>query len=260
MTCKLINGECIEEMNKLIGGGHKVDLVLTDPPYSALICDWDNIIPFKEMWGCLNRITKENAPILLFSNDIFGAELKLSNADQYKYQWVWNKKFASNFMQAKLRPLIPLEYINVFYRKQPTYNPQRRPKTINYDATRVSESDKKVKVNTNDSVYGKCYHRRFYEDDGKRMPINLLTFNSQEKECNNSNRVHPSQKPISLLEYFILTYTNPNDTVLDFTMGSGSTGVACLQTNRNFIGIELEEKYYQIAKERCKTYQTKLEV
>ena len=258
MSCTLIHGDCLVEMDKLIRGGQKVDLVLTDPPYSALICDWDNIIPFKEMWNCLNQITKETSPILLFSNDVFGAELKLSNPDYYKYQWVWNKEFSSNFMQAKLRPLIPLEYINVFYRKQPIFNPQRRAKTIDYDATRTSESDKKTKVNHTNAVYGTCYHRRFYEDDGTRYPINLITVNSQQNECNNSNRVHPSQKPIELLEYFIKTYTNENDTVLDFTMGSGSTGVACLQTNRNFIGIELDENYYNIAKKRCSEYQSKL--
>ena len=257
MTCTLIHGDCIEEMMKLADDGVKVDLVLTDPPYSALICDWDNIIPFKEMWECLTQITKETSPILLFSNDVFGAELKLSNPDYYKYQWVWNKEFSSNFMQAKLRPLIPLEYVNVFYRKQPIFNPQRRAKTIDYDATRTSECDKKTKVNHN-NVHGTYYIKKFYEDDGTRYPINLITVNNQKNECNNSNRVHPSQKPIELLEYFIETYTHPNDTVLDFTMGSGSTGVACLQTNRNFIGIELDEKYYNIAKKRCSNYQSKL--
>lgn len=247
MTTQLIHGDCIEEMQKLSDNNVKVDLVLTDPPFDVTLCEWDNIIPFKEMWECLTQITKETSPILLFSNDVFGAELKLSNPDYYKYQWVWNKEFSSNFMQAKLRPLIPLEYINVFYRKQPIFNPQRRAKTIDYDATRTSESDKKIKVNYNDSLYGTCYHRRFYEDDGTRYPINLITVNSQRNECNNSNRVHPSQKPIELLAYFIETYTNPNDTVLDFTMGSGSTGVACQELGRNFIGIELEKEYYDIA-------------
>ena len=257
VECKLIHGDCIEEMQKLIDEGVKVDLILTDPPYGVSSCNWDSIVPYGKMWDRLYSITYETSPILLFSNDKWGGALKMSN-DDYKYQWVWNKEFSSNFMQAKKTPLIPLEYINVFYRKQPTYNPQKRPKTINYDATRISESDKKTKVNHDDAIYGTAYHRRYYEDDGFRMPINLLTFNSQAEECNNANRLHPFQKPIRLLEYLIKTYTNENDTVLDFTMGSGSTGVACLQTHRNFIGIELEEKYYNIAKERCKTYQTKL--
>lgn len=256
MSDELINGDCIEEMQKLIDEGVKVDMILTDPPYGVLRTKWDSIIPLEQMWKCINIISKERAPTLLFSNDIFGVLLKQSNIKNYKYQWVWNKEFSSNFMQVHKRPLIPLEYINVFYRKQPTYNPQRRPKTIDYDGSRVSEADKKTKVNTDDAVYGNCYHRRYYVDDGLRYPINFITLNSQRNECNNSNRLHPSQKPVELLEYFISTYTNENDTVLDFTMGSGSTGVACVNTNRNFIGIELEQEYYEIAEQRIQEAKT----
>lgn len=187
-----------------------------------------------------------------------GGELKMSNFKNYRYQWVWNKEFSSNFMQAQKSPLIPLEYINVFYRKQPTYNPQKRPKTIDYDGTRTSDADTKKNITT-EGIHGEVYHRRYYVDDGFRYPINLITMNSQLDECNNSNRCHPSQKPLKLLEYFIKTYTNEGDTVLDFTMGSGSTGVASLNCGRNFIGIELEKKYYDIACKRCQTYQSNLE-
>lgn len=254
---KLIQGDCLEEMQKLIDEGIKVDMVLTDPPYGTTVCSWDTVIPFEPMWNCLKQITSLHTPILLFSNDKWGGALKMSNMEMYKYQWVWNKEFSSNFMQAKKSPLIPLEYINVFYQKQPLYNPQKRDKTIDYDATRISKSAKKKNITT-DGIHGRVYHRRYYEDDGKRYPINLITLNSQRDEVNNSNRLHPSQKPIKLLEYLIKTYTKENDLVLDFTMGSGSTGVACLQTNRNFIGIELDEKYYNIAKKRCSEYQSKL--
>ena len=247
---KLINGDCLEEMQKLIDDGVKVDMVLTDPPYGVLTPKWDYIIPLEQMWKCINKISKERAPTLLFSNDAFGVLLKQSNIKNYKYQWVWNKEYSTNYLLAKKRPLIPLEYINVFYRKQPTYNPQRRPKTIDYDATRNHEIDKEIRVNHDDTIYGTCYFQRWYIDDGTRYPINYLEYNSQRAENNNGNRFHPSQKPIGLLEYLIKTYTNKNEVVLDFTMGSGSTGVACMETNRNFIGIELEPKYYEIAKKR----------
>lgn len=210
---ELINGDCIEEMQKLIDDGVKVDMVLTDPPYGVLTAKWDCIIPLEQMWECINKISKENSPTLLFSNDIFGVLLKQSNIKNYKYQWVWNKEFSTNFMLAKKRPLIPLEYINVFYRKQPTYNPQRRPKTIDYDGTRNYEGDKKIKVNTDDVIYGTCYHQRWYNDDGTRYPINYLEYNSQRSDTNNGNRFHPSQKPVALLEYFIKTYTKERESI-----------------------------------------------
>ena len=248
----LYNGDCLEVMQDLIDNDVKVDLILTDPPYGVLTAKWDYIIPLEQMWECISKISKENAPTLLFSNDIFGVLLKQSNIKNYKYQWVWNKEFSTNFMLAKKRPLIPLEYVNVFYSKQPTYNPQRRPKTIDYDGTRNYEGDRKIKVNHNDVIYGTCYHQRWYIDDGTRYPINYLEYNSQRSDTNNGKRFHPSQKPVSLLEYFIKTYTKEGEMVLDFTMGSGSTGVACMNTNRNFIGIELDENYYNIAVERIK--------
>jgi len=249
---KLIQGDCLEVMQDLIDDNVKVDMVLTDPPYGVLTAKWDYIIPLEPMWKCINKISKEKAPTLLFSNDVFGVLLKQSNIKNYKYQWVWNKEYSTNFMLAKKRPLIPLEYINVFYRKQPTYNPQRRPKTIDYDGTRNSEGDKKIRAIHDDVIYGTCHIQRWYIDDGTRYPINYLEYNSQRADTNNLNRFHPSQKPIELLEYFIKTYTNENDVVLDFTMGSGSTGVACLNTGRNFIGIELEQEYYEIAEQRIK--------
>ena len=252
---ELIQGDCLVEMQKLANDNVKTDMVLTDPPYGTTACKWDSIITIDQMWECLDDITNLNTPILIFSNDLFGVKLKYSNLKNYKYQWVWNKEFSSNFMQVHKRPLIPLEYINVFYRKQPTYHPQKRPKTIDYDGSRVSEADKKKKINTDD-IYGNCYHQRYYVDDGLRYPINFITVNSQKNECNNSNRLHPSQKPVELLEYFIRTYTDENDTVLDFTMGSGSTGVACMNTNRNFIGIELEPEYYEIAEQRIQEAKT----
>lgn len=253
---RLIHGDCIEEMQKL--NDINVDLILTDPPYGTTECKWDVIIPFKDMWKSINMVSHDRTAVLLFGNEPFSSFLRTSNIQCYKYDWIWNKENSANFMNAKVQPLRPLEYISVFYKKAPTYNPIRRPKTIDYDSTRTSEKDKSSRE-SNSQVSGGTYSRRFYIDDGTRYPINLISFNSQVAECNNVNRVHPTQKPLPLLEYLIKTYTNEGDTVLDFTMGSGSTGVACRNLNRDFIGIELDEEYYKIAENRIfDEYQSKI--
>jgi len=254
---RLIHGDCIEEMQKLINEEIEVDMVLTDIPYGTTSCKWDSIIPFGDMWECIKGVSHERTAVLLFGNEPFSSRLRVSNLNCYKYDWVWNKEVATNFMSAKYMPLKPLEYISVFYNKAPTFNPIRRPKTIDYDASRTSEADDEYRMKGSD-VCGSRYQRRYYEDDGFRHPINLITFNNQKGECNNLNRVHPTQKPIPLLEYLIKTYTNEDDLVLDFTMGSGSTGVACMNLNRRFIGIELDKHYFDIATDRIKKIQTKL--
>lgn len=254
---RLIQGDCIDVMQKLVDDGVEVDMVLTDIPYGTTNCKWDEIIPFDKMWSGINGLCHERTPVLLFGNEPFSSKLRVSNINCYKYDWVWNKEISTNFMNAKKMPLKPLEYISVFYRKAPTYNPIRRPKTIDYDGSRTSDADKRI-VPLNSEVTGAKYKQRYYEDDGTRYPINLITFNNQRDECNNVHRLHPTQKPVALLEYLIRTYTNEGDTVLDFTMGSGSTGVACLNLNRDFIGIELDEDYFNIARDRLKSIQSKL--
>ena len=254
---KLIQGDCIVEMQKLIDIDTKVDLILTDIPYGTTKCKWDNVIPFDDMWKCINELSYDNTPSLLFGNEPFSSRLRMSNIKNYRYDWVWNKECSSNFMCAKNMPLNPLEYISVFYRKLPTYNPIRRPKTIDYDASRTSQRDRETQDVYSETL-GNHKKVRYYVDDGLRYPINLLTYNNQKGECNNSNRVHPSQKPLPLIEYLIKTYTNEGDLVLDFTMGSGTTGVACKSLNRDFIGIELDENYYSIANKRIKDAEIKL--
>lgn len=254
---ELIHGDCIEEMQKLNDIDIKVDLVLTDPPYGTTECKWDSIIPFDAMWNGIRSVIHDRTPVLLFGNEPFSSFLRTSNVQCYKYDWVWNKENSANFMNAKVQPLRPLEYVSVFYKKAPKYYPIRRPKTIDYDSTRVSEKDKEYR-DSNSQVNGSRFSRRFYIDDGTRYPINLITFNSQKDECNNVNRLHPTQKPLVLLEYLIKTYTDEGDTVLDFTMGSGSTGVACKRLGRNFIGIELDKNYYDIAVDRINSVQSKL--
>ena len=247
---KLINGDCIEEMQKLIDDGVKVDMVLTDPPYGTTACKWDSVIPFDMMWDKLNQLTYENTPILLFGSNPFMSNLIMSNISNFKYNFIWDKHSISNpFLSSKM-PLKVHEEIAVFYKKTPYYNPQKVPRKWG-DQTRVSDSDKNWSIHHSDVFGGKTPRRRYYVDDGTRLPQTIISqFPCQMEECVNNFRLHPTQKPVALLKWLIQNYTKEDDVVLDFTMGSGSTGVACLQTNRNFIGIELDKKYYDIAKQR----------
>ena len=240
MWNKLYNGDCLEIMQQLIDKGVKVDAIITDPPYGTTACSWDSVIPFEEMWKRLKVIRKENSPILLFGNEPFNSYLRISNIDEYKYDIYWQKERATNIFQVKKRPAKIIETINVFYKEQPTYNPQMR----NYDGPKRTNKIKNGKLGVLvDSQNRKPFE---YNDNGKRYPLHIV----QYKRDILSSNLHPTQKPLALMEYLIKTYTNEGDTVLDFTMGSGTTGVACKNTNRNFIGIELDEKYFNIAKDR----------
>ena len=243
---KLFNGDCLEIMPKLADEGVKVDLVLTDVPYGTTSCKWDNIIPFDEMWDCLDKLTYDNTPIVLFGSEPFSSNLRMSNIKNYKYDWIWDKGFCSNFTVAKYQPMCPYEIISVFYKKQCNYYP------IKWQQTKKELVRDRAKTSRNLSVGVAEKYEYEYKDDGTRYPLRIIKISGLGNETQKGKRVHPTQKPISLLKYLIKTYTKEDEVVLDFTMGSGSTGVACLQTNRNFIGIELEPKYYEIAKERIK--------
>ena len=240
-TCKLIHGDCIVEMQKLAQDNTKVDMILTDLPYGTTRCKWDNVIPFDVMWSCIHKLTYEDSPIVLFGNEPFSSRLRLSNLDEYKYDWVWDKSVRTGFLNAKKMPLKQYEHIHVFYKKQCKYNP------IMWEGKEESHPHKTTKK-TN-YIYGK--HNNVNPVLTKmKYPTNIIKVNARTNECNNTKRVHPTQKPIELLEYLIQTYTDTDDTVLDFTMGSGSCGVACQNTERNFIGIELDHDYYSIAEQR----------
>lgn len=256
----LLNGDCITEMQKLIDKDINVDLVLTDPPYGVTDNKWDNIIPFKPMWDCIKNIKRnEKTPILLFGTQPFMSELIHSNIKNFKFNFIWDKHSVSNPFLSKKMPMKVHEEIAVFYKKQPTYNPQRVSQRWGDNRTRTSDSAKQWKDSHSDIFGGKTPRNHYYVDDGTRLPQTIIAeFPCQMEECVNSKRVHPTQKPVKLLEWIIMNYTKEDDIVLDFTMGSGSTGVACQNTNRNFIGIELEEKYYHIAKDRLKETQTRL--
>jgi len=231
----LIHGDCLEVM-KLIPDG-SVDMVLADPPYGTTQCKWDSVIPFEPMWEQLKRVTKKNGAIVLTASQPFTSALIMSNVKMFKYCWVWEKSKSTNFLNAKKQPLRKHEDICVFYRKQPNYNPQM---------TLGQPYDKGVRKDQLSGSYGD-FKPKHVRSDGERYPTDVFYFKTAESE----GRVwHPTQKPVALMEYLIKTYTNEGETVLDFTMGSGTTGVAAKSLNRKFIGIELDEAYFNIANER----------
>ena len=231
----LILGDCLTEMQNIPDGS--VDMVLCDPPYGTTACKWDSVIPFEPMWEQLNRIIKPNGAICLFGSEPFSSALRMSNIKHFKYDWYWNKIRGVGHLNAKRQPMKSVETISVFYKKQCCYNPQMRPR----------EKSRTSKNNNSQKVFGNCRNNFVGETLKEKYPVSLITFSKSDMK---KNKFHSSQKPIDLLEYLIRTYTNEGETVLDFTMGSGSTGVACVNTNRNFIGIELDENYFKIAKER----------
>lgn len=233
----LMQGDCLELMKQIPDGS--IDMVLTDPPYGTTACKWDSVIPFEPMWAELKRIIKPNGAIVLFGSEPFSSALRMSNIKEYKYDLVYEKTRPSNPALAKKRPLNYMEYIHLFYRRQPTYNPQMvEGKKNNSQGNGV----RKTKNESNLPSSTKSYMNN--PDSNMKYPKNIIKF---DRGC---IQVHPTQKPVALLEYLIKTYTQEGETVLDFTMGSGSTGVAAKNLNRNFIGIELDEKYFNTAKER----------
>ena len=231
----LINGDCLQEM-KLIKD-KSIDMILCDLPYGTTACKWDTIIPFEPLWEQYNRVIKDNGAIVLFGNEPFTSMLICSNLKCFKYRWDWDKKIPSGMSYARFRPMQQSEDIAVFTNNggKTVYNPQmvKRDKAIKGGGMKDSESASSV---------GYKALKKTYE---YKNPTTLIQFDKIRK-----GSLHPTQKPVELLEYLIKTYTNENETILDNCMGSGSTGVACIKTNRNFIGIELSQEYFNIAKER----------
>ena len=228
----LLFGDCLERMKEIPDGS--VDLILTDPPYGTTACKWDSIIPFDAMWVELKRIIKPNGAVVLFGGEPFSSHVRLSNLIDYKYDWKWDKIRGSNFATVKIRPFNSFEDIMVFYSKQCTYNPQMwKGEPYTQKQGFVGEA-KQTGLNKKQVIT---------VSDGLRYPLFII------KESKQSG-LHPTQKPVALLEYLIKTYTQENEIVLDFTFGSCSTGVACLNTNRRFIGVEMEEKYFDIGVNR----------
>jgi site-specific DNA-methyltransferase (adenine-specific) len=229
-----------------------VDMILTDPPYGTTACKWDSIIPLDAMWEQLKRITKPNGAVVLFGAEPFSSLLRVSNLKGFKYDWVWDKVSVVGFANAKKTPLRNVEMILVFYSSPPTYHPQGltriAPKRAKNASTHTERNVKGV-TGLNGGRFGEEYTQEW-----TNYPRQILRYSREGKT------VHPTQKPVALMEYLIKTYTNEGETVLDFTMGSGTTGVACVKTGRKFIGIELDEDYFLAACKRIEreTSQTTL--
>ena len=243
MTVDLRCGDCLELMKDIPDGS--VDMILTDPPYGTTACKWDSVIPFEPMWEQINRVIKPNGAVVLFGSEPFSSALRMSNIKNYKYDLYWVKEKPTNFMQLKRRFGKLTENICVFYDGVANYYPQMVKHNGKKVTNKPSESNAKFK-----SVVASNSNSRIlpYNDTGYRYPCDILNFN----RCQLGKTLHPTQKPVALLEYLIRTYTLESETVLDFTTGSGSTGVACINTNRKFIGIELDDNYYNIARDRIK--------
>lgn len=240
---KIYNMDCLDGMDLMIKQGIKVDAIITDLPYGTTNRNkWDTIIPFEIMWAKINKIRNLNTPILLFGDEPFTSQLICSNPKMFKQRITWDKDRGSGFLNAKRMLLKQTEDIVLFYEKPPTYNPQM----TNAQPDRIRPISDKSTESLNYGKVEKVQADKNYNPE-LRYPTNLIKFSSMTGECNNINRLHPTQKPIELIEWLIKTYTNEGGTVLDNCMGSGTTAVACINTNRNYIGFELDEQYYDIA-------------
>jgi site-specific DNA-methyltransferase (adenine-specific) len=228
----IYQGDCLELMKDI--PDNSIDMILCDLPYGTTACKWDVIIPFDKLWEQYNRIIKSDSCIALFGNEPFSSYLRISNISRYKYDWVWDKVKPSSGLRAKIKPLEHMEYISIFNTK------------IYFPIMTEKKNRKEWKNDSNGDAFGGARIKRFHDNKGMGYPKQLLTFS----KANQQQGFHPTWKPVELLEYLIKTYTLENELILDNTMGSGSTGVACINTNRKFIGMELDEKYFELSKER----------
>lgn len=238
MEIDLRCGDCLEIMPTI--QDNSIDCIICDLPYGTTACSWDIIIPFDKLWLEYNRIIKDNGAIILFGQEPFSSLLRVSNLSDYRYDIYWEKERLTNINQVKRRVGKTVETISVFYKKQCTYNPQM----IKYEGKPRSNKVKNGKLGKLSDCNEKPVFE--YKDTGYRYPTQVWKF---KRDCLTSN-LHPTQKPLALIEELVKTYSNENDLILDNCMGSGTTGVACKNLNRNFIGIEKEKKYFDIAKER----------
>jgi len=235
---QLVHGDCLEEMKNIPDGS--VDMVLTDPPYGTTACKWDSVIDLDLMWEQLKRVTKPNGAIVMTASQPFTTVLISSNLKDYKYNWVWRKSKATGHLNAKKRPMVKHEDVCIFYKAQPVYNPQG---ILIKEVPTISKGNRGKKgIGSSGEVYGLATKDAIQTHSN--YPLSVVDFPVEQRP------IHPTQKPVALMEYLIKTYTNETETVLDFTMGSGTTGMACKNLNRNFIGIELSSEYYEIAVNR----------
>ena len=239
---KIYNEDCLEGMKRIPDGS--VDMILCDLPYGLTASKWDTVIPNELLWEQYERVIKDNGAIVLFGNEPFSSHLRMSNIKNYRYDWKWDKVRGSNFATVNRRPFNSFEDIMVFYKKQPTYNPQFwQGKPYEQKQGYVGEG-KQTGLSRKEVVT---------KSDGRRYPLSIIRFSKE-------NGLHPTQKPVALFEYLIKTYTNEGETVLDNCMGSGTTAIACMNTERNFIGFELDETYYNKSLERIKNHTSQTDI
>ena len=241
---QLYFGDCLELMKKI--PDKAIDMILTDPPYGRTCAKWDNIIEFDKLWEQYERIIKENGAIVLFAQSPFDKLLACSNLKLFRYEWIWQKTQATGHLNANRMPLKAHENILVFYKKLPVYHPQ---KTLGHPPSHKSSCS--IEKQNQTTLYQKVNQVHHYEGGStERYPRDVICFSSDKQTC----YLHPTQKPVALCEYLIKTYTDKNDVVLDSCMGSGTTGVACITTQRKFIGMEKDEQFFSVARNRIEKF------
>ena len=241
MINKVIHGDCLEVMMDI--PSKSIDMILCDLPYGTTACKWDTIIPFDRLWIAYERIIKDNGAIVLMAGEPFTSFLIQSNISIFKYKWIWDKKFAGNFATANKRPLNTFEEAVLFYKKQPTYNPQKTKRDKPISSGKRCHPKNKTGTEENLTYYA---NKKIYTD---KHPTTIISIPRDLGK----GIFHPTQKPVLLFEYLIKTYTNEGNLVLDNCAGSGTTAIACINTNRNYICIEKEEKYFNFINERINT-------
>ena len=242
---RIYNEDCLEGMKRIPDGS--VDMILCDLPYGTTACSWDAIIPFDQLWEQYERVIKDDGAIVLFGSEPFSSHLRLSNINKYKYDWVWDKKKAGNIFLAAYQPMKTHESISVFSKGKHNYFP-------------IMVEREKIKVSKNYGTGETMGGKKEKEDKlyiyNEKYPISIIEFSNASQR----GKFHPTQKPVALFEYLIRTYTNKNETVLDNCMGSGTTAIACMNTERNFIGFELDKTYYEKSLERIKEHTTQTDI
>ena len=233
--------DCLEGMKDI--PDKSIDMILCDLPYGTTACKWDVVIPFEPLWEQYNRVIKDNGAIVLFGSEPFSSYLRISNVKEFKYDWIWNKS-PTGFLNAKKMPLKNTENISIFYKKLPTYKPQ--------GLIDVNISCKNERPNRRVSTHNGGELSGVYKQTKSGYPKQILKYS-------NETGLHPTQKPIALMEYLIKTYTNEGETVLDNCMGSGTTAIACMNTNRNFIGFEKDKDIFNVAQKRIEDYKSQIQ-
>lgn len=248
---QIYNEDCLTGMDRLADGS--IDAIICDPPFGTTDCDWDIQLPLDELWLQFNRVTKQNGAIVLFSQLPFAVDLINANRKMFRYEWVWSKPQVRGILNANKMPLRCHENILVFYRRLPTYNPQ-------FSTGKAYVRAQQAKERCGNTVYAGHGANITRNDGAHYYPRDVVEFACPNSNSKEEPREHPTQKPLALMEFLVKTYTNRWETVLDATMGSGSTGVACINTSRNFIGFETNKKFYAISQARLQEAQTRREM